>query len=412
MKTTVIKNIKIYTMSPAAGDIERGYIAFRGGKITDIGAGEPNLAGDCEIIDAAEAYGPDAAIYPGFIDGHTHLGLCEDSLTFEGDDVNEATDPCTAQLRAIDAINPLDRCFTEARMGGVTCVAAGPGSANPIGGQFAVIKTAGRRIDDMIVVTPVAMKFALGENPKNVYHGKNQTPETRMATASIIREFLQKAKKYGETWNKYRAALDKYNDSLAKASKSGEDEPDEPDEPDFDAKLEALLPVVRGELPAHFHAHRADDIFTAIRIAREFGLRYSIVHCTDGASIADMLSAEGVTAFAGPNLCDRSKPELRSQSFENPGILDRAGVLIGLTTDHPVIPLQYLPLCAALAVRGGMDRDAALRAITINPAKILGIDNRVGSLEPGKDADFAVWDGDPLSVMSRPAAVWINGVRV
>ncbi|MGI6202163.1 MAG: amidohydrolase [Eubacteriales bacterium] len=412
MKTTIIKNIAIYSMSPEVGNIECGYLAYSGGKITAIGPGEPDISGDCEVIDAAQLYGPDATVYPGFIDGHTHLGLCEDSLTFEGDDVNECTDPCTAQLRAIDAINPLDRCFEEARAGGITCVAAGPGSANPIGGQFAAIKTVGRRIDDMIVVAPVAMKFALGENPKNVYHGKNQTPETRMATASIIREYLQKAKKYDEAWNKYHAALDKYNIELEKARQTGDDEPDEPAEPDFDAKSEALLPVIRGELPAHFHAHRADDIFTAVRIAREFGLRFTIVHCTDGASIADILAAEGVTAFTGPNLSDRSKPELRSLSFENPGILDRAGVLVGITTDHPVIPLQYLPLCAALAVRAGMDREAALRAITLYPAKILGIDHRVGSLEPGKDADFTIWQGDPLNVMSSPAAVWIDGEKV
>lgn len=412
MKTTVIKNITIYSMSPEVGDIKCGYVAFTDGKITAVGSGEPTVTVDCEVIDAAAVYGPDAAIYPGFIDGHTHLGLCEDSLTFEGDDVNEATDPCTAQLRALDAINPLDRSFEEARAGGVTCVAAGPGSANPIGGQFVAIKTAGKRIDDMIITAPVAMKFALGENPKNVYHGKNQAPETRMATASIIREYLQKAKKYSESWNKYHEALDKYNKELEKARQTGEDEPDEPSEPDFDAKCEALLPVIRGQLPAHFHAHRADDIFTAIRIAREFGLRFSIVHCTDGAQIADILAAEGVTAFSGPHLTDRSKPELRTLSFNTPGILDRSGVLIGLTTDHPVIPLQYLPLCAALAVRSGMDREAALRAITINPAKILGIDSRVGSLEPGKDADFAVWQGDPLNVMSRPAAVWINGQKI
>jgi Imidazolonepropionase and related amidohydrolases len=412
MKTTVIKDIKICTMSEKLGVIEHGYVAFSGDKIIAVGEGEPVGIDADEIHDAGMLYGSDAAVYPGFIDGHTHLGLAEDSLTFEGDDVNEATDPCTAQLRGLDAINPLDRCFEEARQGGITCVAAGPGSANPIGGQFAVIKTLGKRIDDMVVLAPAAMKFALGENPKNVYHGKNQGPETRMATASVIRENLIKAKKYGEAWDKYYTALAKYKSDLEKAKKTDDDEPDEPDEPDFDAKNAALLPVVRGILPAHFHAHRADDIFTAIRIAREFGLRYTIVHCTDGSAIADELAADGVTAFAGPNLCDRSKPELRSQSFENPGILDRAGVKLGLTTDHPVIPLQYLPLCAALAVREGMDRDSALKAITINPAEILGVDNRVGSLEPGKDADLVIWDGDPLAVMSRPSAVWINGIRV
>ncbi len=382
---TTIYNAKICTVD-APGTIECGYLTLDEGKITAIGEGVPPSEG--ELLNAEGGW-----LLPGFIDGHTHLGLLEDSMGFEGDDVNEERDPATPHLRAIDAINPLERCFKEAREGGVTCVAAGPGSANPIGGQFTAIKTDGVRIDKMILRDPVAMKFALGENPKSVYHGKNAAPETRMATAAIIRENLMKAKKYAE---------DKH------AAKNDEDA----DEPEFDMKCEALLPLMQKKLPAHFHAHRADDIFTAIRIAKEFDLNYTIVHCTEGYLVKNELAAEQITAFVGPNLSDRSKPELKALSFENPVELDAAGVLIGLTTDHPVIPLPYLPLCASLCVKAGMSREAALRTITINPAKILGIDSRVGSLAVGKDADLVLTTGDPLDMMSSIKAVFIDGKKV
>ena len=315
------------------------------------------------------------------------------------------TDPVTPQLRAIDAINPLEKCFEEAREGGVTCVASAPGSANPIGGQIAVLKTSGKRIDDMILMAPAAMKFALGENPKTTYHGRNQMPETRMATAAIIRESLIKAQKYSEEMAKAAESREKIR--LGQA-----DPDDEIDDPDFDIKCDALIPVIRREIPAHFHAHRADDIFTAIRISKEFNLRCVIVHCTDGHIIAKELSEENIEAFAGPNLCDRSKPELREQSFINPGVMAQAKIKLGITTDHPVIPLQYLPLCAALAVKSGMDRDAALRAITIDPAEILGVSGRVGSIKVGKDADFVLYDGDPFVFSSNIEKVWIDGVQV
>jgi imidazolonepropionase-like amidohydrolase len=380
-----IENVKIYTMEPDTGIIDCGYVEIENGKITGIG----KYDGD----------GSGGYLLPGLIDAHTHLGLIGDSLSFEGDDVNETGDSVTPHLRGLDAINPFDRCFADARAGGITCVAAGPGSANPIGGQFCAIKTAGIRVDSMVVTNPAAMKFAMGENPKSVYHGKNQPPETRMMTAAIIREYLSKAKKY--------------SDAVLKAKQQPEkDDEDENEEPDFDMKMEALMPVVRGELAAHFHAHRADDIFTAIRISREFGLRYSIVHCTEGYLIADELKKDGVTAIVGPNLCDRSKPELSALSFENPVVLSRAGIDIAITTDHPVIPLQYLPLCASLAVKAGMDTYEALRAITINPARILGIDNRVGSVKAGKDADLVLFDGNPLDVMTRVKRVIINGETV
>jgi len=386
----VICGVKIFTMEEAV--IECGYVVVRDGKIAFLGEGEPDAA----VVGGDEVVRESGWLFPGFIDGHTHLGLIEDALTFEGDDINEATDPSTPQMRGIDAINPMDRCFSEALAAGVTCVGAGPGSANPIGGQFAAIKTYGRRIDDMIVTAPVAMKFALGENPKNVYHSKSQTPETRMATASIIRDTLMKAKKYAED-------VDKFNNQA---------EEDDVDEPEYDAKNAALLPVINGELSAHFHAHRADDIFTAIRIAKEFGIKYKLVHCTEGHLIAEELAQENVQAFIGPNLSDRSKPELVNMKFANAGILDRAGVLIAITTDHPVTPLKYLPLCAALAVKEGLSRESAYKALTVNPAKILGIDDKVGTIAVGKDADMVLFTGDPLEIFTEVTSVYINGNKV
>jgi len=385
-----IENVKILTMSET-GTIENGYVEIENGKIVSVAPCEGEPSG--------------LWLMPGFIDGHTHLGMAEDSLGFEGDDTNEMTDPVTPHLRSLDAINPMERCFSEAREGSVTCVGVAPGSANPIGGQILVIKTNGYCIDDMVVTEPAAMKLALGENPKSAYHEKNQTPETRMATAAIIRETLFKAKKYAEEKAKAEESLDKIKNGLAEPD-------DEIEPPAFDLKMEALIPLIEGKIPAHFHAHRADDIFTAIRISKEFNLRYSIVHCTDGSVIADKLASEKTTAFIGPNLCDRSKPELKEQSFKNPGVLSKAGVKFGLTTDHPVIPLQYLPLCASLAVKSGMDYEEAIKSITITPAQILGIDSRVGSIEAGKDADIVITDGDPLDIKTNIVKVFIDGKNV
>ena len=385
-------NARVYTMEETGPlhPIEQGFVDVWEGRIAAVGsmaeAGQA-LEGD-EIFDAHGAW-----LLPGFIDAHTHLGMWEDGLGFEGDDGNEDTDPATPQLRAIDAVNPLDRCFEEARLAGVTTVVTGPGSANPIGGQLAALKTYGRRVDDMVLKAPIAMKMALGENPKTVYHGKSQAPVTRMATAAIIREQLAGAARYSR--DKRRAAED-----------------EEADEPEFDAKYEALLPVVEGELPVHFHAHRADDIFTARRLAREFGLKYAIVHGTEGHLCADLLAEEGVPVLCGPLLCDRSKPELRGLTPANPGIVRRAGAPIALITDHPVIPLQYLGLCAGLAVREGLPWDEAVRALTIGPARILGIDDRVGSIRAGKDADLVLFEGDPLTVSARPLAVFGGGKRL
>ena len=311
---------------------------------------------------------------PGFIDAHCHLGMFEDAIGFEGDDGNEATDPVTPELRAIDAINPMDKTFQEAYQGGVTTAVTGPGSANVIGGSFSAIKTYGHRIDDMILKTSVAMKIAFGENPKRVYDGKDETPSTRMATAAILRETLFKAKDYIE---------------------KKEDE-DSSKHPDFDMKMEALIPVIKKEIPLKAHAHRADDIFTAIRIAREFDLDITLDHCTEGHLIADDLAKEGLNAIVGPSFGERSKFELKNLTFKTPKVLTEKGVKVAITTDSPVTPLEYLALCAGLAHRAGLDEMEALKAITINPAEIIGIDDRVGSIKAGKDADIVIFDKNPL----------------
>ena len=363
--------------------IENGYIDIENGKIVAVGATPSAPADDIYDVEGA-------TVYPGFIDAHCHLGMWEDGLDFEGDDGNEDTDPATPQLRAIDAINPLDRCFAEARKAGVTTVVTGPGSANPIGGQICAIKTQGVCTDDMIVKAPLAMKMALGENPKNTYHGRSQSPVTRMATASIIREQLRLAAEY---------------DKQLKKAAADEDE----DEPEFDAKCEALLPVIRGELPVHFHAHRLDDILTARRIAKEFSLRYVIVHGTAAHLAAEFLAQDNIDVLSGPILCDRSKPELKELTPACPALLHKAGVRVALITDHPEIPLPYLGVCAGLAVREGLPYDAALRAVTLDAAAIVGIDERVGSITVGKDADLVIFDTDPFTIAAKPKAVMIDG---
>ena len=287
----------------------------------------------------------------------------------------------------------MDRCFRDARLAGVTTVLTGPGSANPISGQFAAIKTDGRWVDEMVLRAPAAMKMALGENPKTVYNERKETPITRMATAAVIRQELSKTLEYMDKQDKADAEEDT-------------------DAPDYDAKLEALIPVLRGELPVHIHAHRADDIATAVRICREFGLKYVIVHGTEGHLLPELLAAEGAGVITGPSLTDRSKPELANLTIENPAILARAGVPVAICTDHPVIPIQYLPICAALAVRGGLEPEEALAAITIHPARLAGLDKRVGSLEPGKDADIVVTTGHPLDWNGKVRYVFIGGKQV
>ena len=383
----LIINGIIHTMDGPV--MEKGYVAVKGSKIARVGPmSECPKSWEGETVDAQGGH-----VCPGFIDAHCHLGMFGDSLGFESEDGNEETDPCTPQLRAIDAVNPLDRCFSEARAAGVTTVLTGPGSANPVSGQFAALKTSGRWVDAMVVKAPVSMKLALGENPKQVYHDRDETPVTRMATAAIIRENLRKAVEYGE-----------------KLDKAARDE--DAEEPDYDAKLEALLPVVRGELPVHIHAHRADDIATGIRIAKEFKLNCVIVHGTEGHLIPELLAEAGVPVITGPALGDRSKPELANMTLENPLILSRAGVEVAICTDHPEVPIQYLPLCAALAVKGGMDPEAALAAITLNAAKIAGLDGLLGSLTPGREADIVVTGRHPLELLGSVRAVLIGGQRI
>lgn len=386
----LIKNGRIITMTGT--DYENGYILIDAGKIVEVGEYPSGLKKEIlnsdklSIIDAKNKY-----VLPGLVDAHCHVGMWEDSVGFEGDDGNEMTDPVTPHLRAIDAVYHLDRAFAEAYQNGVTTVVTGPGSANVIGGQFAALKTYGRRIEDMVVKSPVAIKVAFGENPKIVYNERKMAPSTRMATAAILRESLLKAIEYKEI-------LDEYNENK-----------EENDKPDYDIKMEALLGVLNKEIPLKAHAHRADDILTAIRIAKEFDLKMTIEHCTEGHLIADILSDEGISAIVGPYLTDRSKIELRNLSLTTPGVLSKAGVKVAIMTDHPCMPVQYLALAAAMAVREGMDEAEALKAITINAAEITGIDDRVGSIEPGKDADIAIFDGHPFEIRSKVVNTIING---
>ncbi len=386
----VIINVNIKSM--ADNDFENGYVRANGGVFTEIGDMRDYSPADEQVIDGNGAW-----LYPGFIDAHCHLGMWSDALCFEGEDGNEDTDPATPQLRAIDSINALDRCFADAAGAGVTAVCTGVGSANPIGGSFALIKTYGsKRVDRLVVKSPAAIKFALGENPKSTYNDRDETPVTRMATAGIIRENLAKALRYKEE-------LDEYNRT------KGTD--DETSRPDFDAKCEALLPLFneKDKLKAHFHCHRADDIFTAIRLSKEFNLDYVLIHCTDGAVIADELSEDMPQVILGPLMGDRGKPELANHDIRTPAVLHENGISFAICTDHPETPIQYLPLTAALAVRGGLSRGEALKAITINAAKIIGAEDRIGSVEVGKDADFSLFRGDPLDLTVTPELVCVSG---
>ncbi|KNF09625.1 amidohydrolase [Gottschalkia purinilytica] len=378
----LIKNAKIYKGTGEV--IENGSILIDKGKIKEIN-NNIKVEENVETIDVKGKI-----VTPGFIDAHCHLGIFEDGIGFEGEDGNEEVDPVTPHLRAIDAINPMDRTFKEAYEGGVTTVATGPGSANVIAGQFAVIKTYGKRIDDMIVKESVAMKVAFGENPKRVYESQKKSPVTRMATAAILRESLFKAKAYVKKVEKnLTTGIDPY---------------------EFDMKLDAMSKVINKEIPLKAHVHRADDIFTAIRIAKEFEVGITLDHCTEGHLIADYIKEENICAIVGPSLTDRSKFELKNLTFETPSVLHKAGVKIAIMTDSPVIPLQYLPLCAGLSIKAGLDEETALKAITINPAEILGIEDRVGSIEVGKDADIVVFDGHPLKdIGCNTLLTMING---
>ena len=351
------------------------------GKIAAVGADLVAPEG-CEII-SAEGMN----VYPGFVEAHGHIGLDGYGIGYEGQDYNEYGDPVTPHLRAIDGIKPGDYAFAEAAAAGITTVCTGPGSSNVLGGTFAAVKTCGRRVEDMVIKAEIAMKCAFGENPKRCY--KDKANSSRMTTASRLREMLFKAREYDR---KIQAA-------------GG----DESKLPPFDMKLNAMLPVIRGEMPLKAHAHQADDMFTAIRIAKEFGVKLTLEHCTEGHTVADLLAAEHLPMAVGPTLGHASKYELRKKSWLTPAALDQAGCTVSIITDAPVIPLKYLPICAGLAVKAGMDPFHALQAITINPANHAGIADRVGSIEPGKDADLVVMDGSCFEISTKVCHVFISG---
>jgi len=380
----VIKNGLVKTM--AGRDIENGQIIIENGKIKAVGK-DLDIPEEAEVIDAAGLM-----VTPGFVDGHCHIGMWEEGIGFEGEDGNEDTEPITPQLRAIDAINPMDQGFQDAIEGGVTTAVTGPGSANVIGGTFLAMKTYGKRVDDMVIKDPVAMKIAFGENPKRVYEEQHKSPVTRMAIAALLRETLYEAKQYKEDLD---ASIE---------------DPDK--KPDFDMKLDSLLPVMRKEIPMKAHAHRADDIFTALRIAKEFDVEITLDHCTEGHLIAEELKAAGKPCFIGPTFGSRVKYELRNKSFETPKILFDAGIKIAIITDSNVIPIQHIPMCAGMAVKAGLPEEEAWKSITINPAEMTGISDRVGSIEEGKDADIAIFKGNPLLDVDYETAMTIIDGKV
>ena len=382
--------IKGGQIKPITGaEIENGELLIGDdGKIAAIGK-TVDAPADAKVIDATGCL-----VTPGFIDAHCHIGIDEEGMRWEGNDCNEYSSPVTPEMRSIDGINPRDEAFHLALEGGVTTATTGPGSANVLGGTFVTLKLDGNCIDDMIVKYPVAMKIAFGENPKGCY-GQNghKEPVTRMAVAALLREQLFKAKRYA-------AEVDAAEKDPTKTRP-------------FDMQLEALLPVIRKQIPLKAHAHRADDILTALRIAREFDLDITLDHCTEGHLIVDQLVKAGKPVLVGPSFGSKSKIELREKTFETAGILDRAGLEVCIITDAPVIPLYYLPLCAGLAVKAGMKEESAWRAITINPAHVVGIADRVGSLEVGKDADIAIFEGNPLrDIQCRTKAVFVGGKQV
>ena len=368
----LIQNGTLHTMEedkPINADM-----LIRDGKIAKIGQGiQPEK--DVEIINAEGLH-----VYPGFIDAHSHIGIAEEQTTAQTDYSNEGTNPVTPFIRAIDGINPMDSAFHNALATGVTGVMVGPGSSNPIGGQFAFIKTYGRCVEEMVVLAPAAIKIALGENPMSTYGLSGTMPATRMGIASVIREELFRAQQYLQNGDEQK-----------------------------DYRLECYRELFAGKIPLKAHVHRTDDIFTAIRIAKEFGLELTLDHCTEGHLIAQEIAESGFPAIVGPSLASRTKEEVAYSDFKTPGILHKAGVSVALTTDHPVSRIQYLPLCAALAAKEGLGEQEALRAITIDAAKICRVSNRLGSLKEGKDADLTIFDGNRLEISSSVRMTIING---
>lgn len=366
-------------------DYEDGYVRIEQGRISAVGdmrECDRNLLKSRKDIQVIDAKGN--LVMPGIIEAHCHMGITEEKKGMEGDDCNENVDPITPYLRAIDAINHMDAAFHDALQAGITSAMIGPGSANVVGGQFAFLKTHGRCIDRMIVKAPAAMKVAFGENPKVNYSGQGNSPATRMAIAAMLREELTKAKEY---------------------QKKRQSNPEEIS----DFRYECWLPVLKGEIPIKAHAHRADDILTAVRIAKEFGLRMTIDHCSEGHLIMEELKAAGFPAIVGPDMASRNKIEVKNMAFKTAGLLSQNGILTAITTDHPVSMIQFLPICAGLAVKAGMDKEEGLKAITINAARICNVADRVGSLAVGKDADIAIFDGNPMEVFTRTLCTIVDG---
>ncbi|MDD6626705.1 MAG: amidohydrolase [Lachnospiraceae bacterium] len=379
----VIINGKIKTMEDR--DYENGYVRIEQGRISAVGdmrECDRNLLKSRKDIQVIDAKGN--LVMPGIIEAHCHMGITEEKKGMEGDDCNENVDPITPYLRAIDAINPMDAAFHDALQAGITSAMIGPGSANVVGGQFAFLKTHGRCIDRMIVKAPAAMKVAFGENPKVNYSGQGNSPATRMAIAAMLREELTKAKEY---------------------QKKRQSNPEEI----LDFRYECWLPVLKGEIPIKAHAHRADDILTAVRIAKEFGLRMTIDHCSEGHLIMEELKAAGFSVIVGPDMASRNKIEVKNMAFKTAGLLSQNGILTAITTDHPVSMIQFLPICAGLAVKAGMDKEEGLKAITINAARICNVADRVGSLVVGKDADIVIFDGNPMEVFTRNLCTIVDG---
>lgn len=378
----IIKNAKVHTM--AGKDYDPGCVLTENTIIKSVAehiSGSENTDG--VVIDAEGCW-----VMPGLIDAHCHIGIQEERMGIEGNDTNETAKPVTPYLKALDAINPIDSAFHRAIKTGITSVMAGPGSSNVVGGQFVFLKTHGRNIDDLVVLEPAAMKVALGENPKSNYGGNNIMPSTRMSIGAMLREELFEARKYAD--DKKNADKD-FNE---------------------DFRLECWLPVFRREIPLKAHVHRADDILTAIRIAKEFGLMMTIDHCTEGHLIAGEIKKSGFPAIVGPSLASRNKIEIQNLDFKTAGILHKAGVKVAIMTDHPVSLIQCLPLCAGIAAKEGLGIEESLRAITINAAEICNVSSRVGSLEPGKDADIAIYDGNPMDVFTRCLYTIIGGAIV
>ena len=378
----LIKNGKIMTMSGENYDC--GSILIKDKKIEKIGKHiEINNSEECEIIDAKNCW-----VMPGIIEAHCHIGIKEERKGFEGDDCNELNKPVTPYLRALDGINVMDSAFHNALSAGITGVMVGPGSSNIVGGQFLFIKTYGRAIDNMIILEPAAMKVAFGENIKTNYNKKNMMPSTRMSVAALLREELSDAVQYNE--NKNNAI--KNGDNFEKVFNK-----------------ECWLPVINGEIPLKAHAHRTDDILTAIRIAKEFNLKLTLDHCTEGHLIAEEIKESGFPAIVGPSLAIRNKIETQNSDFKTAGILHKAGVKVAITTDHPVTRIQDLPICAGFAAKEGLGVEEGLKAITINAAEICNVSNRVGSIEIGKDADIAIFNGNPMEVFTKTMYTIING---